>query len=63
MTNSTWKEEGTKARKEGKLATDCPYERGTFGYSQWMKGFESVVNTGFDEWTRTSDTSHIHQSN
>ena len=43
LPSSVWYHEGILARKLGKDASTCPYKEGTYGWSQWMRGYNEDI--------------------
>ena len=39
--NSKWYQEGVDAKLNGQSIEDCPYKINTFGYAEWIRGFNS----------------------
>ena len=45
MIRTKWYEEGLLAYQLGKSRVDCPYKEYSYGYAQWMKGYESIIHS------------------
>lgn len=41
--HTVWYDEGRLARKLGKDINDCPYKNGSYGYAQWIAGYNSEI--------------------
>jgi hypothetical protein len=41
MIMTQWYEEGKNAKISGLTLEDCPYKEYSYGYSQWIKGYNS----------------------
>jgi len=46
--HTIWYDEGKLARKLGKTMKECPYKEGTYGYSEWSRGFNEEITQFVD---------------
>jgi hypothetical protein len=42
---SKWYFEGQQAAKENKSTTECPYKEGSYGHSEWNRGYNEFTTT------------------
>jgi hypothetical protein len=41
--HTVWYDQGRLAQKLGKDISDCPYKEGTYGWSEWIRGYNDMV--------------------